>query len=117
MSTPTNAALVASPLRMGKFYLDKQPALLPDAPILNEKALVSAFSLCHTLADCRTAHEAALGGPLKEGVAAFRAEGLINLEEMAQHGIRIRGRAGINSFHWRHTLEKHLKKLKNGENS
>lgn len=64
----------------------------------------------HTLADFRTAHETKLDRLLKEGVAALLDEGLINLEETAQDGMRVRGGAGINSFHRRQTLEKHLRK-------
>lgn len=64
----------------------------------------------HTLADFRTEHGDELDRLLKEGVAALLAEGLINLEETAQDGMRIRGGAGKNSFHRRETLQKHLQK-------
>ena len=64
----------------------------------------------HTLADFRTTQEEKLDQLLKEGVAALLDEGLINLEETAQDGMRLRGGAGINSFHRRKTLEKHLRK-------
>jgi transposase len=62
----------------------------------------------HTLADFRTAHEAKLDALLKEGVAALLAEGLINLDETAQDGMRLRGGAGSSSFHRRQILEEHL---------
>jgi transposase len=64
----------------------------------------------HTLADFRSEHGDELDRLLKEGVAALLAEGLIDLEETAQDGMRIRGGAGKNSFHRRETLEKHLQK-------
>jgi len=64
----------------------------------------------HTLADFRTDHVSELDRLLKEGVAALLAEGLIDLDETAQDGIRVRGGAGVNSFHRRQTLEKHLQK-------
>ena len=64
----------------------------------------------HTLADFRTDNANELDRLLKEGVAALLAEGLIDLEETAQDGMRVRGGAGTNSFHRRHTLEQHLQK-------
>ena len=59
----------------------------------------------HTLADFRTAHGAFLDTLLTQGVAALMAEGLVELERVAQDGVRVRASAGAASFRRRPTLE------------
>ncbi len=59
----------------------------------------------HTLADFRTAHGAFLDTLLTQGVAALMAEGLVELERVAQDGVRVRASAGAASFRRRQTLE------------
>ena len=59
----------------------------------------------HTLADFRTAHGAFLDTLLTQGVAALMAEGLVELERVAQDGVRVRASAGAASFRRRTTLE------------
>jgi transposase len=59
----------------------------------------------HTLADFRTAHGAFLDTLLTQGVAALMAEGLVELERVAQDGVRVRASAGAASFRRRKTLE------------
>jgi transposase len=62
----------------------------------------------HTLADFRTDHVALLDGLLTEGVAALMAEGLVELNRVAQDGMRVRASAGAASFRRRPTLEEAL---------
>lgn len=58
----------------------------------------------HLLADFRVDHQAAFDALLTEIVAAMMAEGLVNLEEVAQDGVRIRASAGASSFRGREAL-------------
>ena len=62
----------------------------------------------HTLADFRVAHMELLDQFLTQGVAALRHEGLVDLERVAQDGMRVRASAGSCSFRRRKTLEDHL---------
>src|SRR4051794_38132015 len=62
----------------------------------------------HTLADFRTAHVALLDDLLTQGVAALMAEGLVELNRVAQDGMRVRASAGAASFRRRPTLEEAL---------
>src|SRR3954467_6670040 len=62
----------------------------------------------HTLADFRTAHVTLLDDLLTKGVAALMAEGLIELNRVAQDGMRVRASAGAASFRRRPTLEEAL---------
>jgi transposase len=62
----------------------------------------------HTLADFRTDHVAVLDGLLTGGVAALMAEGLVDLNRVAQDGMRVRASAGAASFRRRPTLEEAL---------
>jgi transposase len=62
----------------------------------------------HTLADFRTGHVELLDGLLTEGVAALVAEGLVDLNRVAQDGVRVRASAGAASFRRRPTLEEAL---------
>ena len=52
----------------------------------------------HTLADFRTGHVELLDGLLTEGVAALVAEELVDLNRVAQDGMRVRASAGAASF-------------------
>lgn len=60
----------------------------------------------HTLSDFRTAHVALLDRLLAQGVAALVAEGLVQLERLAQDGVRVRAAAGAGSYRRRARLEK-----------
>ena len=62
----------------------------------------------HTLADFRTQHVELLDRLLTQGVAGLLHEGLVELERVAQDGIRVRASAGAASFRRRETLEKCL---------
>jgi transposase len=62
----------------------------------------------HTLADFRTAHVELLDDLLTKGVAALMAEGLVELNRVAQDGMRVRASAGAASFRRRPTLEEAL---------
>ena len=59
----------------------------------------------HTLADFRVAHEADLDDLLTHSVAALMHEGLVDLAQTAQDGIRLRASAGASSFRRADTLE------------
>ena len=58
----------------------------------------------HTLADFRTDHVALLDGLLTRSIATLLAEGLIELNRVAQDGMRVRASAGAASFRRRPTL-------------
>jgi len=62
----------------------------------------------HTLADFRTDHVELLDRLLTESVAALLAEGLVDLQRVAQDGMRVRASAGAASFRRRPTLEEAL---------
>lgn len=62
----------------------------------------------HTLADFRVEYEAELDAILTHNVAALMQEGLVDLEQTAQDGVRIRASAGASSFRRKETLEKCL---------
>ena len=62
----------------------------------------------HTLADFRTDHVELLDRLLTESVAVLMAEGLVDLERVAQDGMRVRADAGAASFRRRPTLEEAL---------
>jgi transposase len=59
----------------------------------------------HTLADFRTAHVAWLDDLLTNSVATLMAEDLVDLNRVAQDGMRVRASAGAASFRRRPTLE------------
>jgi transposase len=63
----------------------------------------------HTLADFRVQREAELDGILSRSVAALLQEGLVDLEQTAQDGVRIRASAGASSFRRAETLENCLR--------
>jgi transposase len=62
----------------------------------------------HTLADFRTAHGELLDRLLSQSVAVLMAEGLVDLNRVAQDGMRVRASAGAASFRRRPTLEEAL---------
>jgi transposase len=62
----------------------------------------------HTLADFRTEHVALLDDLLTRSVATLMAEGLVELNRVAQDGMRVRASAGAASFRRRPTLEEAL---------
>ncbi len=59
----------------------------------------------HTLADFRTAHVELLDDLLTNSVATLMAEDLVDLNRVAQDGMRVRASAGAASFRRRPTLE------------
>ena len=62
----------------------------------------------HTLSDFRTAHVELLDRLLTQSVAVLMAEGLVELNRVAQDGMRVRASAGAASFRRRPTLEEAL---------
>jgi transposase len=64
----------------------------------------------HTLADFRVDSAAELDQLLTHSVAALMREGLVDLEQTAQDGVRIRASAGASSFRRKETLEECLYK-------
>jgi hypothetical protein len=64
----------------------------------------------HGLADFRTAHPDLLDRLLSENVASLAVAGVIDLDEVAQDGVRVRAAAGTKSFRRRKKLHKELKK-------
>jgi transposase len=62
----------------------------------------------HTLSDFRVDHADLLDRLLSEHLAALAKAGLINLETLAQDGVRIRASAGAASFRREATLDRHL---------
>lgn len=62
----------------------------------------------HTLADFRTGHGAVLDALLTQTVAALLHEDLIQLQRVAQDGMRVRASAGASSFHRDQTIERCL---------
>jgi transposase len=62
----------------------------------------------HTLADFRTDNPEFIAQLLTQSVERLRQQGLIDLDRIAQDGMRVRASAGAASFHRRETLERHL---------
>jgi transposase len=62
----------------------------------------------HTLADLRTDHPAVVEQLLAQSVEVLRQRGRIDLDRVAQDGMRVRAAAGAASFHRRATLERLL---------
>jgi transposase len=62
----------------------------------------------HTLADFRTDDPAFVEQLLTQSVELLRQQGLIDLDRIAQDGLRVRASAGTASFHRRATLERLL---------
>jgi transposase len=66
----------------------------------------------HTLADFRSKNEEFLGGLLTQSVATLLQQGLVDLEEVAQDGLRVRASAGAKSFRRQQTLQDCLDQAK-----
>lgn len=64
----------------------------------------------HGLADFRTAHPELLDRLLSENVASLSVAEVIDLDEVAQDGVRVRAWAGTKSFRRRKKLHKELRK-------
>jgi transposase len=62
----------------------------------------------HTLSDFRTDEVDFLDRVLTHSVAVLREQDLVDLNRVAQDGMRVRASAGAASFHRRRTLEEHL---------
>jgi len=62
----------------------------------------------HTLADFRVSHVDFLDRVLTHSVAVLREQDLVDLNRVAQDGMRVRASAGAASFHRRRTLEECL---------
>lgn len=62
----------------------------------------------HTISDFRTDHGDLLNDLLTKSVAVLLTEGLVDLERVAQDGMRVRAAAGAASFRRRPTLEEAL---------
>lgn len=66
----------------------------------------------HALSDFRSAEGARIERLLAQHVASLSAAGLIDLDEIAQDGVKVRARAGAASFRRRKTIENELIKAK-----
>jgi len=66
----------------------------------------------HTLADLLTDHPAFVERLLTQSVEVLRRRGLIDLDRIAQDGMRVRAAAGAASFHRRETLERQLEEAR-----
>lgn len=66
----------------------------------------------HTLADFRVGHVEWLDGLLTHSVAVLREQDLVDLNRVAQDGMRVRACAGAASFHRKATLEEHLEEAR-----
>lgn len=62
----------------------------------------------HTLADFRVGHEKELDGILTRSVAVLLNEGLVELKQTAQDGVRVRASAGASSFRRKQRLQDYL---------
>lgn len=66
----------------------------------------------HTLGDFRVDHGDVLDRLLSEHLAALAHAGVVNLDTLAQDGVRVRANAGAGSFRRQGTLEEHLSTAK-----
>ena len=66
----------------------------------------------HTLSDFRTGHGEVLNGLLTQTVAVLLHEGLIDLQRVAQDGMRVRASAGASSFRSGKTMAACLEEAK-----
>jgi transposase len=66
----------------------------------------------HSLSDFRTAHPEFLDSVLTESVASLLHQGLVDLTEVAQDGMRVRASAGASSFRREASLQECLTKAK-----
>jgi transposase len=62
----------------------------------------------HTLADFRVEHTAFLDTLFAQSIASLAKEGLVDVNRVAQDGMRIRASAGSDSFRREATLQEHL---------
>lgn len=62
----------------------------------------------HTLSDFRVAHAAALDALMTQALGGLHAAGLVEFDQVAQDGIRVRANAGAASFHRQRTLARSL---------
>jgi transposase len=75
--------------------------------------LCGGVSVCyHTLSDFRTGHGQVLNELLTQTVAVLMHEGLVDLERVAQDGMKVRASAGASSFHRPATIERCLEEAK-----
>ena len=63
----------------------------------------------HTLADFRVEHGTLLDQILAQSLAGLTREGLVDINTVAQDGMRVRASAGASSFRREATLNEHLK--------
>src|SRR5215470_13590353 len=66
----------------------------------------------HTLSDFRVAHVEFLDGLLTHSVAVLREQDLVDLNRVAQDGMRVRACAGAASFRRKQTLQEHLEEAR-----
>lgn len=66
----------------------------------------------HTLADFRTGHPEFLDGLLTTSVATLMEQDLVDLNRVAQDGMRVRASAGASSFRRRPSLQRCLREAK-----
>lgn len=66
----------------------------------------------HTLNDFRVGHADLLDELLAKHVAALAAAGVIDLDTLAQDGLRVRAWAGASSFHRRKAVERQLQRAR-----
>jgi transposase len=66
----------------------------------------------HDLADFRRQHAGVLGDLLTQSVATLMSEGLVELQRVAQDGMRIRAHAGAGSFRRKPTLQRCLEEAR-----
>jgi transposase len=66
----------------------------------------------HTLADFRLAHPTLLDELLAKNVAALAAAGVIDLDTLAQDGVRVRAAAGTSSYRRRASVERRLEQAR-----
>lgn len=64
----------------------------------------------HTISDFRTQHGEAFDELLTQSIAVLSHHGLINVESIAQDGMKVEAHAGKSSFRREKTLKEHLKK-------
>lgn len=64
----------------------------------------------HTISDFRTRHGEAFDELLTQSIAVLSHQGLINVESIAQDGMKVEAHAGKSSFRREKTLRLHLKK-------
>lgn len=66
----------------------------------------------HTLADFRVGRLDVLDGLLTRSIAVLREQDLVDLNRVAQDGMRVRACAGAASFHRKVSLEEHLQEAR-----